>query len=377
MSDLGIYIHIPFCKRKCNYCDFCSFVNKQNEFDAYTDELCRRIGEFAQSKGHRRVDTVYFGGGTPTLLPISCFERIMAAIRGSFDIDKDAEITVECNPATADQAVFSALRQMGFNRLSIGLQSANENELALLGRLHSFEDFCISFECARRAGFDNISIDLMYGIPDQTLESFRNSLEKVILLAPEHISSYGLKIEEGTAFDRSRDELDLPDEDVEFEMYKLLRELLEENGYFRYEISNFAKPGRESRHNMRYWERRDYIGFGVAAHSCVDRVRFGNSRDMGAFLRGEDIVCESEAIDDDARLSEYVMLGLRMADGISEDEYFALCGRDIYEDMPSIKRFLQCGFLGTHDRRIFFSDEGFFVSNTILAQLLSEIENLK
>ena len=207
MSDLGVYIHIPFCKRKCNYCDFCSYVDKQDDFEAYTDELCKRISEFASSREGRRVDTVYFGGGTPTLLPISCFERIMAVLRSSFEIDESAEITVECNPATADEAVFCALKRIGVNRLSIGLQSVNSNELALLGRLHSFEDFCISFECARRAGFDNISVDLMYGIPDQTVDSFKNSLERVVLLAPEHISSYGLKIEEGTAFDLRRDEL--------------------------------------------------------------------------------------------------------------------------------------------------------------------------
>ena len=372
MSDLGVYIHIPFCKRKCNYCDFCSFVNKQSDFEAYSDELCKRIKEFASQSNKRRVDTVYFGGGTPTLLPLGCFEQIMRALNDSFEIDRDAEITVECNPATADENTFRALRKMGINRLSIGLQSANEGELALLGRLHSFEDFCISFECARRAGFDNISIDLMYGIPDQTLLSFEETLRRVISLAPEHISAYGLKIEEGTAFDTRREELALPDEDTELEMYKLCRELLEEGGYFRYEISNFAKRGRESRHNLRYWKRRDYIGFGVAAHSCIDGRRFGNSRDIDAFLRGENIVAESENISEEEKISEYIILGLRLAQGISEDEYFRMCGRNVYDDMPSLKKFARSGFLDISDGYICFSDEGFFVSNAILAQLLCE-----
>ena len=372
MSDLGVYIHIPFCIRKCNYCDFCSFVNKQRDFWAYTDEICKRIKDFASQSGKKQVDTVYFGGGTPTLLPLVCFEQIMTVLHDSFVIDRSAEVTVECNPATADENTFSTLRKMGVNRLSIGLQSANESELSSLGRLHSFEDFCISFECARRAGFDNISVDLMYGIPDQTLESFENTLRKVISLAPEHISAYGLKIEEGTVFGARRDELSLPDEDTEFAMYKLCRELLEENRYFRYEISNFAKPGRESRHNLRYWKLRDYIGFGVAAHSCIDGMRFGNSRDINAFLRGENIVTESELINEDEKISEYVILGLRLAEGISEEEYFKLSGRNIYEDMPSLKKFAKNGFLYIRDGRICFSDEGFFVSNAVLRELLAE-----
>jgi oxygen-independent coproporphyrinogen-3 oxidase len=376
MSKLGVYIHIPFCKRKCNYCDFCSFVNRQSEVYTYTDELCRRIAEFAALRSDREVDTVYFGGGTPTLLPIACFEKIMAVLGDSFDIDDNAEISVECNPATADESAFRSLRAMGINRLSMGLQSANGGELALLGRLHSFEDFCISFECARRAGFDNISVDLMYGIPDQTTESFKETLNKVIALDPEHISAYGLKIEEGTVFDKQRDSLNLPDEDTEFEMYKMLCKKLEQNGYFRYEISNFSKPGKQSRHNLRYWERRDYIGFGVAAHSCIENERFGNSRDIEAFLKGEDIVCEREIVDVDEKIEEYVILGLRLARGISENEYFALSRHDMYADMPSLKTFLKQGFLERHEERISFSDQGFFVSNTILAQLLEERQNL-
>ena len=287
MKEIGVYIHIPFCIRKCNYCDFCSFAGRENDFFSYTEELCRRIELFASQTQKRRAETVYFGGGTPTLLPIECFAMLFDAIKTHFELDGSAEITVECNPATVDGEYLRSLRVLGVNRLSIGAQSANENELELLGRLHSFEDLCISFDCARRARFDNISVDLMYGIPEQTIESFSNTLEKTLSLEPDHISAYGLKIEDGTRFGAMRDTLVLPDEDEEFEMYTLCRKMLEAHGYERYEISNFSKIGKESRHNLRYWELEDYIGFGVAAHSCVDGVRFGNSRDIAAFLRGE------------------------------------------------------------------------------------------
>lgn len=370
MSGLGVYIHIPFCIRKCRYCDFCSFENRESDFYSYTDELCRRIRSFAAEHSEACVETVYFGGGTPTLLPTDCFLRLMNELRGAFRIADCAEITAECNPATADEEKLRAMRYMGINRLSIGLQSANENELDLLGRLHSFEDFRISFECARRAGFDNISVDLMYGIPEQTLESFKNTLCRVIELAPEHISAYGLKIEEGTAFGVMRSSLALPDEDEEFAMYTACRELLMANGYNRYEISNFAKEGRESRHNLRYWRLEDYIGFGVAAHSCVNRVRFGNSRDIEAFLRGEDIVSERESISEEERVCEYVMLGMRLCEGISTDRYYALSGHDIYEDMPMLEKFIAGGFIRRSGDRIAFTDKGFFVSNAILAELI-------
>lgn len=372
MGKLGVYIHIPFCIRKCNYCDFCSFPDKKGEtMREYCDELCRRMRAFAEDKGRRGVDTVYFGGGTPSLLPTACFERLFEALRDCFEIDADAEITVECNPATVSREGLARLRELGVNRLSIGLQSANERELRALGRLHSFDELCESFALAREVGFDNLSLDLMYGIPEQTLESFENSLLRVCELEPEHISAYGLKIEEGTAFGRMRDSLALPDEDTEYEMYRLCRSLLEAHGYHRYEISNFAKDGRESRHNTRYWTLADYVGFGVAAHSSFEGERYGCSRDISAFLGGEDIVEERYTVDADEKRREYVMLGLRLAEGISDTEYRALCGRGMLDDMPEIERFVAAGYLIRNGERVAFSDEGFFVSNAILSELLN------
>ena len=338
--------------------------------NAYTSELIRRMKSFASEHTRYRADTVYFGGGTPTLLPTECFSGLMSTLRDRFTVDDSAEISVECNPATIGREGLAELRAMGVNRLSIGLQSANENELRALGRLHSFGDFCRCYSYAREAGFDNISIDLMYGIPEQTVDSFENTLRQVISLSPEHISAYGLKIEDGTVFGKMRDSLILPDEDEELAMYKLCRTMLEENGYARYEISNFSKAGRESRHNLRYWMLDDYIGFGVAAHSLIEGERFGNSRDIDAFLRGEDITAERTVISDGERVREYVMLGLRLGKGISPEEYRALSGSELYSDMPNIRRFIDGGLLREKNGRIAFTDEGFFVSNAVISELI-------
>ena len=371
MKSLGVYLHIPFCIKKCNYCDFCSFPDRSGErMYEYTEELIRRMRVFAAEHSDYRVDTVYFGGGTPTLLPSECFGAIMSALYECFEVYDGAEISVECNPATIDREGLASLRALGINRLSIGLQSTNENELKALGRLHSFEDFCRCYSDAREAGFDNISVDLMYGIPEQTLESFENTLRRVAELSPEHISAYGLKIEDGTVFGRIRESLILPDEDEEAEMYLLCKSVLREHGYSRYEISNFSREGRESRHNLRYWRLDDYIGFGVAAHSLIDGERFGNSRDIDAFLRGEDIVEERSSVFTEERVREYVMLGLRLERGISADEYRAISGREMQEDMPKMRRFIDAGFLLEKNGRICFSDRGFFVSNAILSELL-------
>ncbi len=373
MGKLGIYIHVPFCIRKCNYCDFCSFADgKRSSFEQYTDELCRRIRDFSsKQKAKMTVDTVYFGGGTPTLLPIDCFERLMGCLRDCFDIEPDSEITVECNPASINKSGLFSIRSLGINRISIGLQSANDKELKLLGRLHSFSDFYECFDDARAVGFDNISADLMYGIPEQTVDSFENSIRELIKLSPEHISAYGLKIEEGTAFARNKDKLVLPNEDEEYEMYCICNEILKANGYHRYEISNFARRGRESRHNLRYWHLEDYVGFGVAAYSCFDGERFGNSRNMTAFLDGKDISCEKSAISDRERLNEYVMLGLRLEEGIDPLEYEKKFGGNFKTDFPETDKFISAGFMKEERGRISFTTKGFFVSNAILSDMLS------
>ena len=370
-KGLGVYIHIPFCIRKCNYCDFCSFPNSSPKImERYADELCRRINDFSKRAAAHVVDTVYFGGGTPTLLPIPCFEKLMGTLKDSFTISPDAEISCECNPASIDKNGLIALRQLGINRLSIGLQSAINTERALLGRVHSFEDFKRTFKDARDAGFDNVSADLMYGIPSQTKESFKNTLIALTELSPEHISAYGLKIEDGTAFAKTQDSLVLPDEDTEYEMYELCVKLLADAGYERYEISNFAKLGFESKHNLRYWRLDDYIGFGVAAHSFFGGERFGNSRDIEGFLCGNNIVEESYFPSPKDTLSEYVMLGLRLGKGISRKDFYTRFGKELDEVFPTLKNYVENDFLKDENGSVAFTTKGFFVSNTILSELL-------
>ena len=372
MKKLGIYIHIPFCLRKCGYCDFCSFPNSSAEtIQAYVTELCRRIVLCRSSLEGYEADTIYVGGGTPTLLSEGQMKEILDTLRGVLRVTDDCEITVECNPATANEEKLRAFRALGINRLSIGLQSANENELRTLGRAHSYADFEHIFSDARRAGFDNISADVMYGIPDQTLASYEHTLRMLVALNPEHISAYGLKLEEGTPFWRQRATLCLPAEEIECEMYHLTGALLSEYGYCRYEISNYAKSGRESRHNLRYWCGEEYLGLGVAAYSDFLGERFGMSRDLDAFLRGEDVCCEREHMSAQDRKNEYTMLGLRLSRGIDLLTYEARFGERLEEQkFDAIRRFLASGLLVMEKDRLALTEQGMLLSNAVLSELL-------
>ncbi len=370
-KHFSLYLHIPFCLKKCRYCDFCSFPGSTHErMQQYTDELCRRMCAELPPPAQWQLDTVYFGGGTPTLLPLSCFEQLLETVCTHTTRASDTEITVECNPATADFASLSALRGMGINRLSIGLQSIHKTELKALGRAHTYDDFLRTYADARTAGFDNLSVDLMYGIPEGSYDRFCQSLRALAALSPEHISAYGLKIEDGTDFARHEKELNLPDEDTEFQMYCAMTEILTASGYRKYEISNFAKPGRESKHNLGYWQGRDYLGFGVAAHSCFGGIRRGNSRDLEGFLRGEDITEERTVLSDRDRREEWLMLSMRLSQGIDEDEYFRLFGKTPDEAYPFLPRWLQAGYMTREQGRLAFTDRGFFVSNALLSELL-------
>ena len=373
-KSLGIYIHIPFCLKKCPYCDFCSFPDKKGLYEEYTEELIRRIKSVSAVCSEHRVDTVYFGGGTPTLLPLNCFEKLADTLLSSFDVAQNAEVTAECNPATVSLDYLSELRKIGVNRLSIGLQSVHENELKALGRAHSFEDFIETYGWARSAGFENISADLMYGIPEQTVDSFKKSLMALAALSPQHISAYGLKIEEGTPFYEMRDDLSLPDEDTEYEMYLSMSEMLGDYGYEKYEISNFSKKGFESKHNLRYWQGGEYLGFGVAAHSYFFGERFGNSRDIGAFLRGESIECERSSVDEKEKLREYIMLSMRLSSGMELSEFERKAKKSFVELYGRTNELIKNGYIKNNDGHISFTDKGFFVSNTILSDMLETID---
>ena len=381
---MGLYLHVPFCRSKCPYCDFCSVPRPSvGAMDGYTAELARRIRAAGESYGALTggdlppVDTVYVGGGTPTLLPADCARTLMEAVHESFSVLPDAEITVEGNPAAADADALAAWRAGGVNRLSLGAQSAQPDELRALGRLHRWADVERTVADARAVGIHNVNLDFMLGIPHQTEDSLADTLDRAIALDPQHLSAYTLMLEEGTPFARrGRVGLGLPDdEDVADEravaLWEQAAERLTAAGYEHYEISNFARGGYRSRHNLHTWQSHDYLGLGVAAHSCLGGVRFGNSRDIDAFLRGEDITEFREISTPAEREGEYVMLALRLADGIDEREFHTRFGYGFYETRAAALRlFMDAGFVTRCGDRTRLTPRGWTVSNAILTELM-------
>ena len=374
-DQLGIYVHIPFCLQKCLYCDFCSFPRAEaSRIEAYVDALTAQAVSWSARCAGYEVDTVYFGGGTPTLLTLPLWERLTDTLHRQFRIRPDAEITAETNPATVDLSYLRALRGMGINRLSMGVQSADDRELRALGRAHDFAGARRTFADARAAGFDNISIDLMLAIPHQTRASLARTLEEFVVLSPEHISAYLLKIEEGTPFGRMADALPLPDDDTTCELYTDTVETLAKAGYAQYEISNFARTGRESRHNLRYWLGRPYLGLGLAAHSYFEERRFAAGRDMASYLRGE-WEAESEEIPAEERLSEYVMLRMRLREGIDVADYARRFGRDFYRDFgEALAPYRRAGMLREADGHVSLTPSGMLLSNAVLVDMLEKVE---
>lgn len=372
MRSLGLYIHIPFCRRKCLYCDFCSLEQQGDaEMEAYADAVCRDLARWATQCRDRRVNTVYFGGGTPSLLPPSLLLRMLESIARLYHVENDAEITLECNPATGSAESFSTLRRGGFNRISVGLQSTHENELRALGRIHTFADFERTYADLREAGFENISADLMSGIPEQTVESYLESIRRLCALSPEHISAYGLSVEEETPFGRMGDRLSLPDEETARQMYFEGIGLLASLGYRQYEISNYAKRGYESRHNLKYWNCEEYLGFGPAAYSDFNGDRFGNSRDVAAYIHGREILAERETPSPSERMNEYIMLRMRLTDGVSAAAFSKRFGQDLNSLLGGrLAAFESGGFVRRTEDGWAFTTEGFYVSNTILAEIL-------
>lgn len=337
----------------------------------YVAALCRDLQRYAPLCRDYTVDTVFLGGGTPTTLPAYLLEELMGEIYKNYNISPDAEITAECNPVTGERELFARMRAAGINRLSIGLQSAHEKELKALGRPHTFETFAACFADARAAGFDNISVDVMSGIPYQTPESRRKTLQKILALGPEHISSYDLIIEEGTPFFKKRDTLPLPDEDAARKMYLEGIEILRESGYAQYEISNFARAGYESRHNLKYWNCDEYLGFGVAAHSDFGGARFGNSREIEAYIAGRDITEEREIPNKNERINEYVMLRFRLCEGVDVALFknrFGISFEGMYG--KKLAPFIKSGLVRREGDRYFLTPEGMLVSNTILSDIL-------
>ena len=377
-KPLGLYIHIPFCKRKCAYCDFYSLAGAEERMDDYADALSAHLTEQAAYLAGYRVDTVYFGGGTPSYLGTKRLEKVLKTVFKRFRVDRDAEITLEANPDSAgDWKALKKLRKAGFNRLSLGMQSADGEELREIGRVHTPEQTAAAVAAARKAGFENLSLDLIYGLPRQTAERWMENLNAAMDLAPEHLSCYGLKVEEGTPLFARRESADLPGDEAQAEMYLATVETLARRGYGQYEISNFARSGRESRHNLKYWTLGEYAGFGPGAHSDLGGVRYAYERDLEGYIRGvragEPMLSEREAIPPMDRDTEWVMLGLRTTRGLDPREFENRFRRRFACFAPLLGQCAQAGYAVETEGRWHLTPQGFLVSNQIIGQMLDAL----
>lgn len=383
MRSLGIYIHIPFCIRKCVYCDFLSAPAEKGRQREYVEALKRELALEAAAYCDFRVETVFFGGGTPSILDAEDIAECMGLLRAQYCITEGAEISMEANPGAVTKEKLGKLRQMGINRLSIGLQSANNSELQMLGRIHTYEDFVQTFQWARAAGFDNINVDLMSALPGQRFEAWQETLNKTLVLSPEHISAYSLIIEEGTPlYERLGDYPALPNEEQDRRMYQETKRVLAQHGYHRYEISNYAKKGFECRHNMLYWQRgaahtANYAGFGLGAASTVRNRRWKNTSNLDAYLSaylGEkvvDIKEDIELLSQKECMEEFMFLGLRMCRGVSQKEFYDTFHtglRAVYGDV--IDKWAKRGMVLQEGDAIRLTDAGIDISNQIFADFL-------
>lgn len=380
MADkLGIYIHIPFCRSKCDYCDFYSLAGREGQMDLYQRALLAHLRETAPLAQGIPVDSIYFGGGTPSYYGAKRLKELLAALYKLFSVEKDAEVTVECNPDSVDLKSLRTLRKAGVNRLSLGMQSARGEELYSVHRIHTPQQTDQAVELARKAKFTNLSLDLIYGLPGQTMESWKATVEHALSLIPQHLSCYGLKVEEGTPLARRVAEGEaLPDDDQQADLYLWTVGRLERAGLPQYEISNFAKPGCESRHNLRYWLTRPYIGFGPGAHSDFGGRRYSFVRDLDAYIRGVleggNIIDSSELIPQRERCGEYLMLRLRTTRGIDGREYRSTYFMDFAPLKARLREFAAQGWAEETDGRWHFTPKGFLVSNQLIGDLLERQE---
>lgn len=364
----GLYIHIPFCVKKCDYCDFVSFSGCDERFEGYIEAV---IKEMAQYSG-MQIDTVFIGGGTPSILPPYLLSKICNAVKDNFKLSENVEWTMEVNPGTVTDEKIRAMIMGGINRVSVGVQSFNNNELRAIGRIHDSQTACDTIYKLLDAGFNNISIDLMESLPYQTEESFKRSLKNALTLPINHISVYSLIIEDGTPIKKKYDsgEYNVPDEDCDRDLYAYTGRYLSENGFERYEISNYSKPGYESRHNLKYWNCDEYIGIGVAAHSYLDGVRSYNTENLSDYIAG--ITCVGEDIlTADDKMGEFMMLGLRKTEGVDKLEFerrFSCQPQNVWGN--TIDKFIKTGFIKDRNGYIALTEKGLDVSNSIMCEFL-------
>lgn len=371
-KELELYIHIPFCVRKCAYCDFLSGPADYEAQRSYKEALIREI-ENVESFADSEVSSIFIGGGTPSVFSEQWMAEVLEKVYTHFNVRQDAEISIEANPGTVDLGKLAVYRQAGINRISFGCQSGDNRELKLLGRIHTWEEFRESFSMAREAGFSNINVDLMSGLPGQNLASWEDSLYKTAQLKPEHISAYSLIIEEGTPF--ASQKLELPDEEEERNMYERTREILEDWGYHQYEISNYARPGRECRHNLGYWQRKEYLGLGLGSASLVGETRFSNTRNMENYLNNSDSAAkireEREILTVQEQMEEFMFLGLRMTEGISVARFYEMFGIPLEQVYGKVlEKYKKLELLEERGGRLRLTRRGISVSNPILADFL-------
>ncbi|MDR2502486.1 MAG: radical SAM family heme chaperone HemW [Oscillospiraceae bacterium] len=374
LAPLGVYVHIPFCKTRCAYCDFYSTSGRENNMWQYVDALRTHIGEYAEQLDNYLIDTVYFGGGTPSLFGAARLIAVLDELKRRGHVSLDAEITLEANPESVSLNDLRRLRRAGFNRISIGIQSAKESYLSSLGRAHSFKTAERAVKSARAAGFRNVSVDIMYGLPNQSREDFADDLLRIAALNPDHISCYGLKLEEGTAFYVFKDSPFLPDDDVQADMYLYAADALGRFGYYQYEVSNFARRGFESRHNLKYWLGQEYLGFGPSASSYIGCARHTLVSDLDKYINGikngGGLIETTEEISDYELLREYIMLRLRTIYGISEEEYRGIYNVGMERIAELLAMYEEQGWALYRDGRWRFTAEGFLLSNTLIGELL-------
>ncbi|MDP2719604.1 MAG: radical SAM family heme chaperone HemW [Dehalococcoidia bacterium] len=372
---ISLYIHIPFCRRKCNYCSFISFQDRIEDIPAYVGGVKKELAFHAQGQ---RLRSIYLGGGTPSLLSAEQVGDIFSAVRALFEVEETAEITIEANPGTVNAKYLSTLREMGINRLSLGVQSLRDSELKLLGRIHTVAEARDALRSGRDSGFTNINLDLIYGLPGQTVQEWRNTLGKVTDLGPEHLSLYALSVESGTPLEKAIAGHHLPevDPDVCAEQYETAEEFLATCGYRHYEISNWARPGRECRHNMTYWQNLPYLGVGVAAHSYLDGHRLANTESMDnyldAYLNDTQLVPEmDEEIGPELKVAERIILGLRLCQGICVDNIKNDTGIDLFNVYkPQLEEMVGNGLLDRNDRLVRLTRRGRLLSNEVFWRFL-------
>lgn len=373
MKEISLYIHIPFCKQKCLYCDFPSYAGKEGLMDGYIEALNKEILEKGQNY---IINSIFIGGGTPSYLTNNNLQKLLSTIN-KLKLEENLEFTVECNPGTLTEESLKIMKNNKVNRLSIGLQSTKNTLLKNIGRIHSYEEFKNNYLLARKIGFNNINVDLMFGLPNQKIEDWKASLEEIVKLEPEHISAYSLIIEEGTGFYNLYEEnkLELPSEDNEREMYLLTKEILNKHDYHQYEISNFSKEGKECFHNKVYWKCNEYLGLGVSASSFIDKTRIRNIDNIKTYIeridKNEDVVDEIHINTKNDDIEEFVFMGLRMINGIDLNEFRCRFNQDIYDvygDIieKNIKKELLINDLG----RLYLSSKGIEVSNYVMSDFI-------